>query len=540
MHDLKPPEGIRLREPAEVERTYIEMRDGVKLYLEVFKPEGPGSFPTILIRNPYHAIDVPPQTRDQGTHKEFVERGYAVVEAEVRGTGLSEGSFRFLRNDGKDGYDTILWIRDQPWCNGKIGLTGFSYLSMDQFAVAAQNPPGLKAMFAGVGGADIYADMVYPGGIMATLAFNWAQRHVMRIIAPRLPQLRRAPDPVDPRIYLMQEKVHGERLLRDLDHLLTEGRLFDTDYVREWIEHPNDGEYWREQSPYTFFPKIRTPIYLLGGWFDIFTSGVIRTFLEIDAPKRLLIGPWFHAETSGIDRTALQLRWFDHWLKGIENGVMEEAPVMYYVMGREEWKLSADWPPETQQLTYYLHPGTDAPRHSINDGVLSRDPPLSDEGGDKISHDPQRPVPSVGHRNVDLRRGERRMLTYTTEPLQRDVEVVGSVRVHLSFSTRATDVDWIAKLTEVLPGGESILLSSGALRGSHYRSHEFPKDLEAGRVYEIDIDMPPTAKVFKSGNRLRLSIANSDFPLRFPNPLPSESMLHHNRREASYVTLPVI
>ena len=184
MDELRPPRGIRLWEPAEVQRTYVEMRDGVKLYLQVFGPKGDERFPTILIRNPYHSTDTSPLQRDRQTHREFVERGYAVVEAEVRETGISEGKFRFLSNDGDDGYDTILWIRGQPWCDGNIGLSGISYLAMDQLAVAAGNPPGLRAMSAGFGGADIYRDMVYPGGIMATIEFNWAQRQVMRIIAP--------------------------------------------------------------------------------------------------------------------------------------------------------------------------------------------------------------------------------------------------------------------------------------------------------------------------------------------------------------------
>lgn len=539
MADLKPPQGIRLQKPGEVERTYIEMRDGVKLYLEVFRPEGPGEFPTILTRNPYHAIDISPLARNKDTHRDFVERGYAVVEAEVRGTGISEGSFRFLRNDLDDGVDTLAWVRDQPWCNGNIGLMGLSYLSMDQFALAGQNPPGLKAMFAGVGGADIYSDMVYPGGIMSSLAFNWAQRHVMRIISPQVPQLRRTPDLVDLRILGMQRKIHGDRLVRDMDHLLKDGRLFDTAYIREWVDHPTDGEYWRSHSPCSFFSSIRTPIYLLGGWFDLFTGPVIRAFLEIDAPKKLLMGPWFHGENTGIDRTAVQLRWFDYWLKGIDNGVMEEAPIMYYIMGRDEWALSTSWPPETRRVTYYLRSGQAEPSHSLNDGVLSTEPPEGEEQ-DRIAHDPESPVPSLGYRNVDIREGEKSMLTYTTEPLKGEMEIAGSIHVHLAFSTSASDVDWIAKMTEVLPDGESILLTSAALRGSHYRSHETPEDLAPGRVYGVDLDLAPTAKVFGKGNRIRLAVANSDFPLLFPNPLASESTLYHGSEKTSHIELPVV
>ncbi len=173
--DISASWGVQLFEAHDVERTYITMRDGVKLYLEVFRPDAPGKFPTILIRNPYHNVDIPPHTRDKSCHLDFVSRGYAVVEAEVRGTGISEGKFYFLRNDGNDGYDTILWMLEQPWCDGNIGTMGLSYLAMDQFAVAGQNPPGLKSMFVGVGGADVYNDLVYPGGVMSLLSLRWAQ-----------------------------------------------------------------------------------------------------------------------------------------------------------------------------------------------------------------------------------------------------------------------------------------------------------------------------------------------------------------------------
>ncbi len=534
-----PPQGIRLLKPREVDRTFVEMRDGVKLYIEVFRPEGPGRFPTLLTRNPYHAIDIPPHTRDKSTHSEFVSRGYAVVEAEVRGTGISEGTFRFLHNDGNDGYDTMLWIREQPWCDGNIGLMGQSYLSMDQFALAGMNPPGLKAMFAGVGGADIYDDMVYPGGIMSSLSLDWAQRHIMRIIAPWLPRLRRASDPVDPGIYGMQEKVHGERTMKGLRQLLEQGCPFDMGFLKEWIEHPTDGSYWRNHSPYNFFSQIKTPICLLGGWFDLFPGPVIRAFLEIDAPKMLVMGPWFHGERDGIDLNALQLRWFDYWLKGLDNGVMDEAPVMYYVMGREEWRFCRSWPPRTHPLTLYLRSGPEGAVDSLNDGVLSRDAPGPEEEGDRIAHDPNRPVPSVAYRNVDIRRGEKSMLTYTTEPLREDLEIAGVVRVHLAFSSSARDVDWMAKITEALPDGESILLTSGALRSSHRLSHESLVDLEPGSTYEIDINLAPTCKAFLTGNRVRLDLGNSDFPLLFPNQLPSENCVHHGRMGISYVTLPV-
>jgi putative CocE/NonD family hydrolase len=305
--------------------------------------------------------------------------------------------------------------------------------------------------------------------------------------------------------------------------------------VTDWIEHPNDGEYWREFSPYNFFPKIKVPVYCFGGWFDLFTGGVIRQFVEIDAPKKLLMGPWFHGQSDGIDLTREKLRWFDYWLKGEETGILKDPPVLYYVMGRGEWRAAADWPPETGEVRYYLGPGGGEPEYSLNDGLLIRES-VGGDGADTISHDPDDPVPSIAFRNAEISRAERRMLTYTTEPLQGEVEVVGSIGVNLATSTDARDVDWVAKLTEVFPNGDSILLTSSALRGSHHLSHEFPEELVPGKVYEIKLDLSPTCNAFARGNRIRLSIANSDFPLLVPNPLKSENLLHHG---GSFISIPV-
>jgi putative CocE/NonD family hydrolase len=536
---ISPSRGIQLFEPAEVERTYVTMRDGVKLYVEVFRPDAPGEFPSILTRNPYHDVDIPPHTRDKKSHLDFVSRGYVVVEGEVRGTGISEGKFSFLRNDGNDGYDTIMWMREQPWCNGSIGLFGLSYLAMDQFSVAGQNPPGLKAMFAGVGGADLYDDMVYPGGVLGMLALRWSQRMIGRIIPPAVPKLMHMPEEADPRIYETIEKVHGERTMKSLEHIF-EGGLFDIDFLKEWIAHPTDGPFWRRDSPYSCFDKIKTPVYLFGGWYDYFARGVIRTYLDIDAPKKLIMGPWFHGGREGLDYLNIQLRWFDYWLKGIDNGIMDEPPIRVFVVGKDEWRFEDSWPPKTRALSYHLRSGASEPVHSLNDGLLSSLTPGAGEEPDEVVHDPSNPVPSIGFRLADLRRAEKCMLTYTSEPLEKDLEVAGEMALHLHMSTSEKDVDWMAKITDVYPDGGSVIITSGVLKGSHHKSHEKPEDLVPGKVYELLIKMAPTWRVFAKGHMMRLDLANSDFPLLLPNPVASQSSVFHDSQHGSCLVLPVI
>ncbi len=534
-----PPNwGVQLYSPGEVGRTFVTMRDGAKLYIEVFRPDAPGPFPVLLLRNPYHNVGMPPQSRGRDTHRELVSRGYAVVEAEVRGTGLSEGQFRFLHNDGDDGYDTILWIMEQPWCDGNIGLMGGSYLAMDQFAVAAQNPPGLKAMLPEIGGADLYNDMAYRGGVLNLLLIRWTIGQIAHITAPKFPQFTSAPEEVEPAIYEMQEKCHGERIQASVERALAGLPLYEDTFFKEWMAHPNDGPFWQEVSPYSFFSDIKTPVFCLGGWFDFFIEGTLRSFVEIDAPKKLLIGRWFHGEREGFDSLNVKLRWFDYWLKGIDTGVMDEPPVRLFVMGKNEWRYEQTWPPPATSSKFFLRSG-DAASGSLNSGNLSLSAPGDSEAFDEIAHDPARPVPSIAYRNADIRRAEEAMLTYTTEPLDDDIEVTGPVEVRLYTSTDATDVDWFVKLTEVHPDGSSIVLSSGVLKGSHYRSHEFPEELAPGRIYPLTIPLASLCRVFPKGHRIRIGIANSDFPEFNLNPLASTSRVYRDAERASHLLLPV-
>jgi len=536
---ISPSWGVQLHKPHEVERTFVAVRDGIRLHVEVYRPDAPGKFPAILMMNPYHNVTIPPNSRTKSTHLEFTSRGYAVVEAEVRGTGISGGKFFFLRNDGRDGYDIIHWMRDQPWCDGNIGLMGSSYLGMDQFPIAGQNPPGLKAMFVGVAGADLYRDMVYPGGVLNTMILRWAVNHAAHLLPPWVPQLHDMPQEVDPRIYEMQEKIHCERTRLMIKQAMEGGGLYDNDFLKEWISHPTDGPFWRQDSPYGFFGKIHTPIYCQGGWFDFFIDGTIRSFVEINAPKRLIIGPWFHGGREGCDLLAVQLRWFDHWLKGMQNGIMEEPPVRILPVGSEEWRFEDGWPPRSHMMRLYLGQGGATPSHSLNDGVLSRKSPPSHEDPDVISHDPGKLVPSVASRNGDISRAERSYLTYTAEPLSKDVELAGPIHLVLYMSTNRNDVDWSAKLTHVTPQGASIVISSGILKGSHYHSHEHPVDLVPRRIYAMKIDMSSICILIPKGDRMRLDVSNSDFPLFAPSPIASQSAVYHDPNHRSCLVLSV-
>ncbi len=532
---LDPAWGIRLYDPGEVERTYIPMRDGVKLYLEVFRPDVDEPFPTILIRTPYHNVNDPPQRRDKECHREFVSRGYAVVEAEVRGTGISEGEFSFLDQDGPDGFDTVSWIGEQSWCDGNIGTMGGSYLGMDQFFLAAEHPPGLKAMFTSFAGANMYNEAAYPGGIMNMLMLRWSISHLAHIVAPKVPGIHR--DQEYESLEGMREKVHFARARRVAEHALGGKGIYGGQFLEQIVENDTDSPFWYGKSPGNLFGEIDVPIYCLGGWFDYFIRGTLRSFMEIKAPKKMLIGPWLHGGREGFDLRNVQLRWFDHWLKGKDNGVMEEPPVRIFVLGKDEWRFQESWPPDTLEKRYYLQSeGEMGPGETR--GTLEQNP-AGDHPPDHIKHDPENPVPTVSGRNSDIRRAEERMLVYTSAKKPGKIEIAGSPVVHLFSSSDREDVDWIAKLTEVRPAGESILLTTGRLRGSHRRSHRDPEPLVPGEIYEFRIELMPVWKAISSDVGLRLDIANSDFPAFYPNLLPSQNLVYHDRKMGSYLSLPV-
>jgi hypothetical protein len=516
------------------------MRDGVRIYLEVYKPDLPAaSFPTLLMRTPYDNVTIPPQTRGKSLFPDFVTRGYAVVRAEVRGTGISEGEFGFLEKDGEDGCDTIAWILEQPWCDGNIGTFGHSYLGMNQFPVAGRKPPGLKAMFVGVAGADLYAETTHPGGVLSTGLLNWAIRHIGHLGPPHVPLLNIAPEPFDARIYDMQEKVHNERLRKTLDSVLEGGAVYDDAFIEQWIAHPHDGPFWQRESPQSFFEETAIPIHCWGGWYDYFITGTVRAFQEIEAPKKLTVGPWFHPQTENPACIEAQVRWFDYWLKGIDNGVMEEPAVKYYAPGLEEWLETPIWPPETRTLNFFLTPSS-SPHTLGRSGSLQVETPNASTAPDEIGHDPENPIPAVAFRNADIRRAEERSLVYTTQPFETDALIAGTLKLVLYFSTDADDVDWFARIGEVLPDGESIVFTSGVLKGSHYRSHETPEPLVSEKVYRMEVELAPTCRFVTAGHSLRLSLGNSHFPGFRPNPVPSRNLVYMDADRGSRLEISVV
>ncbi len=538
----------------------VPMRDGVQLSTNIFLPDAEGKFPTILVRSPYDKGD-----EKNGAAHRYAQAGYAYVIQDTRGRFDSEGRFDPFLTEAEDGYDTQEWVRQQPWSNGEIGTAGGSYVGFTQWSPAPLQPPALKAMCPIVTFADFHDDVVYVGGaFQLALGLGWGAMVTAQpgenIIGKDWPSILRA--------------------LPLTDYATLLGR--EIPFYNDWLAHPNDDEYWRSATITDKYDRIQVPVYNIGGWYDIFAQATAENFRrmresasteEIRRAQRLLMGPWAHGgggnkvgnrefgDVAKVDIGAIERRWFDYWLKGIDNGIMDEAPVRIFAMGINEWRNEQEWPlARTRYTKYYLHSEGNA--NSLHgDGLLTVVSP-EEEATDHYSYDPNDPVPTTGGANLalapigpyDQREVEARkdVLVYTTEPLKEPVEVTGPVRMVLYASSSARDTDFTAKLVDVSPDGLAWNLTDGIVRARYRNSDIEPELIEPNRVYRYLIDLWVTSNVFLEGHRIRVEISSSNFPRFDRNPntgkpfgqdaevITAAQTIYHNADYPSHLLLPVI
>ncbi len=551
----------------------VRMSDGVILYADVYLPAALGKYPTLVTRTPYGV------QRD-GAHEtlvKFAQRGYAVITVDVRGRYESEGKWDPFRYEGKDGYDIIEWAAVQPFSNGKIGTNGGSYVGHNQWATASLHPPHLVAAFPVLASTNIYANWITMGGAFR-LSFNYGWGVVRMPNRIMLPQ------------YWHTENYMPENL--KYDNILLHLPLYDADVVnegspvqhyRDWLKHESYDSYWKAISDEEHFSDINVPVHTLGGWFDIFLMGTINGYVgmknhgatpEARAGARMIIGPWGHGSSQsfgGIDFTPVafidmfetQLRFYDYYLKGIQNGLDKEKPVQLFYMGVNKWRGETDWPvPGTEYRELYLN--SDGSANSVRgNGTLSFSKPAK-SSTDTYRYDPGNPVPTTGGNNccgtptiagpADQRQLERRedVLVYTSEYLDDPLTIAGPVRIKLNAATDGPDTDWMIKLIDVYPDGFAMPVSEGILRARFREGLDKMKLLVPNEIYEYDIELTGTANVFKAGHRIRVDITSSNFPQfdRNPNtgdPLGSSAKtriarqtVYHGGKTLSRIVLPVV
>ncbi len=532
----------------------VAMRDGIKIALRVYRPEGSGPFSALFACSPYrydnNQLPAQPMFPWQkiGPIDWYVSRGYAYVHADVRGSGFSEGIYRFLdREEQKDLYELIEWIGTQSWCNGKVGGIGQSYYAMLQWFMGIENPPHLACLGIYDGLNDPYRYMGYPGGIEGNFLPHWFNAAV------RVANLYPA------------NAQHPRQVTYDLPLDVQNHPLYDS--------------YWRERAAVERLDEITVPLFSIGVWAeqDLHLDGNIRGYLAAKGPKKLLITGAPTTSSAAIDfadaafHEKYLLPFYDMYLKGAKTSHASRPNVQYALTNSNVTRSFDTWPPPgVKPRTFYLATGPSGSVASLNDGTLTDAPPR-DGGATSYSY----PNPNwvvgtvvVAPTGPDPARG---VLTFTTEPLARELEIAGSGKVVLHAATTRDDMDFIVKVSEQFaqsPEGRArgiqpryVIVTKGWLRASHgkqrdpqrgsrlcpWYTHAREIKLIPREVYTIEVPLEPIAHIFTPGSRIRLEIAPGDSQITDglfshiyrPDKIGTDT-IHHDATHPSALVMPVL
>lgn len=567
----------------------VEMRDGVELATDIYRPREEGSYPTLVQRTSYDKSDAQVVGGFMFNPLKAVERGYTVVVQDVRGRYESEGEWDPMRNESEDGYDTVEWAAEQPWSDGNVGIYGPSYMGLTTWQAVVADPPHLEAAFPYVTGSDYHEGWAYTGGAFE-LGFNawWITFLLGFDTANRIPK---------------DQSKTAKRALATMSFDLEEGMnhlpvadlpAFDNEaaaYWREWLNHPTDDEYWEEIDVTARAADITTPVLHTTGWYDMFLRGHLDAYHAIreEAPaeasesQHFIVGPWSHDQYMseaitmvgdkelGVKAPAgppfvsdIAFQWFDAHLKDEPSAIEDLPRVQYFQFGDDQWQTVDEWPPEHDTVEFYLHSDGDA-NTRFGDGRLTREQP-DKETADSYDYDPADPVPTVGGRTTmpnvddagvkDQSEIEERedVLVYTSPKRTTPLRLAGPLSVRLYAASSTPDTDFTAKLVDVHPDGYAGIVAEGIQRARYRESKTEATFLEPGDVYTFDIDLWSTAYTFEPGHRVRLEISSSNFP-RFDRNLNVEKpvaqadaddmqvatqQIFHEITHPSHVSLPVV
>ncbi len=548
------------------ESLFITVEDGTRLAADVFRPavdEQPieEPVPLVWIYTRYNrAQQLGKRVVDSMAHptlRELVRRGYAIAAVDVRGGGASFGRYEgpFSPAEVRDGREVMEWFVAQPWCDGNLGMYSGSYLGAVQYFAASTGSPHLKAIVPSVAPADLYA-FAWPGGIYRDdFLKKWSQLTV------RLDTARTAaPVAEDEDGELLTAAIAVHRGNRNTDE------QFRALPYRDGVDEELEIALYPSTSPihhHEAISRSSAAIYHIAGWLDCFTRDAFVLYANLENPQRLAVGPWYHQQRHEFDDFGEHLRWFDYWLKGIDNGVADDPPIHYYVMGApegERWRTANSWPVPAERTKLYFLPG----EAESAAGSLVRQPPAE---AVEIPYvvDPST-TSGTGNRwrngyggpvgYEDLAGNDAKGVSFTSPPLGEDREVIGHPVVVLWIESTATDGDFFVYLEEVEPNGFSRYVTEGCLRASHRATHEPPyqyfglpwhrshagdvEPLEPNTPSRLEIDLHPTAWLFDEGHRIRVTFTcadadNCETPV--PDPRPTVTF-HTGAQRAGFVELP--
>ncbi len=537
----------------------VPMRDGVKLATDIVRPKREGQFPVILSRTPY------------GKKVGGAVRGGKIVAVQdVRGRYASEGEFYPFKHDPHDGYDTIEWLAEQPWCDGNVYMVGGSYVGFTQLAAAMTNPPHLRAIMPVVPPSDFDNRTLFQGGMLRQslaqgwlLGQSWKSQRVMRGEVP-------------------QEELNRWRRYTNFRPWCTHLPLSDPGpiaiggerYAQSWtdiIDNSENPGYWEDYSAVENPEKIHVPVLITGGYYDIFSQGNLDLILALRARggseatrggSHLIMGPWGHGIGGPVGDVSfneardtlsyMTNQWTTRWIRPQEGEPKDEWSAIYaYVIGQDRWIATDSWPPQESVPTKVF----------LSKGKLALQPPAAEKESSQFVYDPDDPVPTLAGNNLVIPRGitdhrphaERDdVLQFESEPLDDEVVMVGPLKARLFVSTTAPDTDFTAMLLDVRPDGYRVNIQDGIVRLRYRNGRSKPEIVEPGQVIEIDIDLWSTGYAVKKGHRIALHVSSSNFPRfarhlntseppwEWTQPQKATNTVHHDASHPSYIELPLM
>ena len=520
--------GVRLERGVE-----CQLSEGTVLVSDHYYPAGDGPWPTLFMRQPY-GRDIA-STVVYAHPVWFARHGFHVAIQDVRGRGGSGGEFYPFRNEGRDGAESIAWLRSHPACNGRIGMYGFSYQGATQLLAAAEQPEGLVCIAPHMTAADLYHGWFYHhGALRLSSTLGWGIQ-MLREDARRK-GLREASSKLESawaNIRSQAQAVPYATHPAIVDPALPE-------YLRDWLSHRAPDDYWSGLDISTRYDRILIPALHIAGWFDTYLQGSIAGYAALRngagsefarENQYLLAGPWVHipwgdrageenfGEAANLDTDEILLRWFNHWLKDAHE-FEPEPRVRYFALGANEWRTAPEWPADAVYALYLRSEGNANSRRG--DGTLASSAAGEDEPCDVFVYDPEVPVVAPGgpqalsgaFDQAVLEMGNN-LLVYTSRPVGRKAEILGQARIKLFAATSAAHADFTAKLVRIKPNGRAEFLCIGIARSSWlFRETGYSAD----QIHAWEFSLEPIAFVLAPGERLRLEIASSAFPLYDRNP----------------------
>lgn len=546
-----------------LETIKIPMRDGVLLSTDIYRLPKIERAPVLLLRTPYNKTSI------KAAAERFAAAGYIAVVQDCRGKHASEGTFIPYNNEGQDGFDAIEWIRGQPWCNGRIGMWGSSYVGATQWLAAVERPPGLMTIAPTATYSSFYRNLYLGGAVRLSLITRWASGQ-----APRPEGAVVTPD---------WNRTIRHLPLSDIDREIG----WPIPWLSAMLTHPSPDGYWKRLDLTDEITELELPILHIVGVYDFFSRESVNNYVRMQdkakdphtrRKQQLILGPWDHGtvgkskvgeidfgKEAEVDVLNEQVAWFNRFLKEDPAVVATKFPaVRYFSMGDNTWHEADRWPPNADEpVSFYLHSQGKA-NSADGNGHIDRSPPKADEPADSFRADPGDPTPAcpvtesrslfdavwgpVDQRPIEARQD---VLVYTSAPLEKPLTFAGDAKMELFVSADTPDADWVARLVDVHPDGFAQNLAVGILRGRFRESEHKPIPLSPGDVYRMEIDLGPVAAQLQPGHRLRVDISGAYFPLFDRNPNTGEGpfgkktqiateTVHHSTARMSRLLLPCL